>query len=212
MSVSGWRAAGERLAGGLLGIVQRALLVLAVLELAGAQHALARAARAVAAAVGQADALAQRRLEDGLPGRDGERVAARLESDLAGCRVRSAQRVRRNSPSMNVPGRSRCAHGLDDEARAGQQQQREGDEVGDHAGKDQEEAGEHGARAIGERARSAKRPWAKPAARRATSAKRASLMSAMPATGGEHHPREDPPAQRLAQPHQHDGFEQGETQ
>ena len=49
------RAAGERLARGLLVVVQRALLVLAVLELARAQHALAGAARAVAASVGQPD-------------------------------------------------------------------------------------------------------------------------------------------------------------
>ena len=61
-----------------------AWVVLAVFELARAQHALARAARAVAAAVRQPDALADRGLEDGLPGRDGERVSARLESDLAG--------------------------------------------------------------------------------------------------------------------------------
>ena len=78
------RAAGERLAGELLGVVQRALLVVAVDELARAQDALAGAAGAVAAAVRQADALAQGGLEDGFAGGDLERVAARLEPDRGG--------------------------------------------------------------------------------------------------------------------------------
>src|SRR5205085_9108642 len=77
------RAAGKRLARGLFLRMQRALLVVAVSQLAGAQHALARAARAVAATVRQADALTQRRLEDGLALGDGERVAARLQANLA---------------------------------------------------------------------------------------------------------------------------------
>jgi hypothetical protein len=78
------RAARERLAGRLLVRVQRALLIVAVLELARPEDTLACAARAVAAAVRKAYALAKRGLEDGLAGRDGERVAARFEADLAG--------------------------------------------------------------------------------------------------------------------------------
>src|SRR5205085_6045047 len=57
------RAAGERLARRLLVLVERALLVVAVLELPRTQDPLARAARAVAATVRQPDVLAQRRLE-----------------------------------------------------------------------------------------------------------------------------------------------------
>ena len=78
----GARAAGERLAGGLLGGVKRALLVIAIRELAGAQNALARAAGAVATSVGQSNPLAQRGFQDGLARSDGESVAARLEPDL----------------------------------------------------------------------------------------------------------------------------------
>ena len=74
-------AAGEDEAGLLLGHRQRLVLVRAVDHAAFEQPALARAAGAVAAAVGQADALA-----DG--GRqDGARRARRRSARLAGCRV-----------------------------------------------------------------------------------------------------------------------------
>ncbi len=78
----GPRAAGERLARRLLVRMQRALLVIAVRELSGAQHALAGAACAVAASIRQADSLAQCAFQDGLAGSDGERVPAGFEPNL----------------------------------------------------------------------------------------------------------------------------------
>src|SRR5262249_29960680 len=76
------RAAGEGFAGGTLRRMQRPLLVVAELELARSQPPLARAASSIAAAIRQADVLLERALEDGVAGRDGERVAARLEANL----------------------------------------------------------------------------------------------------------------------------------
>src|SRR5438132_6861874 len=105
-----------------------------------------------------------------------------------------------------------AAHGdLGHKPRAGPEQQRERDEVGDDARVDQEEAREHGARAVGERGD--REAPLREARREARHQREARLLDERHAGAGrEHHPREDPPAERLAQPHEDHGFQEGETQ
>ena len=94
--------------------------------------------------------------------------------------------------------RAAGARPIGHDARAGQQQQRERDEVGDHAGEDEQQAREHRARAVDERGDGEAALRRGAAARRATSAKRASLMSAMPAQAASTHPGEHPPAMAVS--------------
>ena len=83
------RQIGERLgdaeqgvARGALVLGQRGVLVLALVDAAGEKLALARAARAVAAAVGEVVALAQGGREHRFPFGNLENVPARLDGDL----------------------------------------------------------------------------------------------------------------------------------
>ncbi len=73
--------AEQRHAGVLFGVGQGVLLVLAVVHLALEQLALAGAAGAVAAAVGDDVTLAQRGIEHGFIVVDGERMVARFDRD-----------------------------------------------------------------------------------------------------------------------------------
>ncbi|CAM2158584.1 hypothetical protein PT2222_40385 [Paraburkholderia tropica] len=86
------RAAEQRHAARALVVRQCRRRVRALLDFAAADRALARAAGAVLAAVGQADALTQRRVEDGFVGFDLEGPAALLERYVE-CHVRESQSV-----------------------------------------------------------------------------------------------------------------------
>src|SRR6185312_5201429 len=94
---------------------------------------------------------------------------------------------------------------------AWKQEQRDGDEVGDDAREDEEERRDHDARAVGERI-DGEAPL-REAGGEARDEREAGLLEERHAReGGEHAPRDDPPAHRLEKPHQHEGLEEGETQ
>ena len=95
--------------------------------------------------------------------------------------------------------------------RPGQQQQGERDEVGNHAGEDEQQSGDNRAGAVGER-RDLEGAVGK-AGREPRDHREPRLLDEGHAGASrEHHPREHPPAQRLAEPHQHHRFEEGESQ
>ncbi len=78
-------------------------------------------------------------------------------------------------------------------------------------GVDEEETGEHGARAVGERGDG--ELTLRETGREPRDQRQARFLDEGHARDRrEHHPGEDPPAQRLAQAHQNHGFEHGETQ
>jgi hypothetical protein len=95
--------------------------------------------------------------------------------------------------------------------RARQEQQGERDEIRHHARKDEEEPGHHGAHAIGERD-DGKAAMGE-AGGQPRQHREASLLDERHAGAGcQDNPGEHPPAQRVGKPHQHQDFEQGETQ
>src|SRR5690606_27636275 len=116
------RLAEKRLALGFLFVGQVLLLVVAIVDLALQDTALAGSARAVAAAVGQHEVLPQRRGDDRFAFLDLERVAVRLNGNLmhkmrgsgapavAGALGRSAF-YRLGRPASARPGNSQRGNG-----------------------------------------------------------------------------------------------------
>src|SRR5215203_4593112 len=68
-------------------------------------------------------------------------------ANLGGCCLASAAEFAFDQVAVDRPAYDRVRY----DARTGEQQQREGDQVRDHAGEDEEQAGKHRARAVGKR-------------------------------------------------------------